>query len=114
MWNSRILFHLHEVHSDESYPVLYFVFILFTILFEIDVGSMQACEQKASTELTIETETQDETNKGTIWDLILPIIVLIILSVILMIYGRSSTWEMDLKDPNPFNRSLLIQTQEKL
>ena len=75
------------------YSLLTFVFIIGLVLFKVDYGPMRLCERNAiehgdlfSTEERVDGEEIQANPKGRVIDLVLPIIVLVIFSVIGLLY----------------------------
>lgn len=76
------------------YSILCFIFILVMITLDFDFGKMKFYEDNAKLGLTetneavpsVPVETEKESDKGTIWDLLLPILVMVVLAVFFMFY----------------------------
>lgn len=104
-WSAVIIAQIEECGIAESfsiflksiclnlYPMLYFVFIFLTTLFDVNIGSMSTYEENAINGTSdgdgskIESKREETPNpKGTVWDLLLPILTCIVFSVLFMIY----------------------------
>ena len=91
--NSFVVF-LHTIQYN-LYSILSFIFIILTIIFNIDFSRMKVYEDNMDHELNITDGSIDtsgsvgndnENKKGTVWDLVAPILVLVILSIYFMFY----------------------------
>lgn len=104
-WSAVIIAQIEECGITESfsvflksiclnlYPMLYFVFIFATSLFDVSIGSMSTYEENAikgtsdSDGSKIDSKREETPNpNGTVWDLLLPILTCIVFSVLFMIY----------------------------
>ena len=90
------------------YSLLSFVFILISISFDFDYGKMKFYEDNAKLGLTETNETMPaadtptpgvrQNEKGTVWDLLLPIFVMVVLAVYFMfsIGRKASNYSTDI------------------
>ena len=76
------------------YSILCFIFVIVITLLDFDYGKMKFYEDNARLGLTetnealpsVSVDTEKESDKGTIWDLLLPILVMVVLAVFFMFY----------------------------
>ncbi|CBK22868.2 uncharacterized protein [Blastocystis hominis] len=77
------------------YSILSFLMILITIIFDFDYGKMKFYEDNAklglsATDGSIDkssiVQTNEQTDKGSVWDLLAPILALVLLSLYFMFY----------------------------
>ena len=70
------------------YALLSIIMVVGLCLFKPDFGPMAKCEAAAKGDLgaaDTDVETEKGSDKGTVWDLILPVIVLIVVSALAML-----------------------------